>query len=98
MLFKELIATGHVGLAILGVLASLVSVYYYLRVLVALFLEKPSERQEREAAERPAVEAPLAGATVLVCAVLVLAGGFLQGPLMEKFVQPAMESARALLK
>ncbi len=98
MLFKELIATGHIGLAILGVLASLASVYYYLRVLVALFLEKPSERQEREAAERPAVEAPLAGATVLVCAVLVLAGGFLQGPLMEKFVQPAMESARALLK
>ncbi|MBK8726410.1 MAG: NADH-quinone oxidoreductase subunit N [Holophagaceae bacterium] len=98
MLFKELIGTGHVALAILGVLASLVSVYYYLRVLVALFLEKPTERQERDDAERPAVEAPLAGATVLVCAVLVLAGGFVQGPLMDKFVQPAMESARAFLR
>jgi NADH-quinone oxidoreductase subunit N len=98
MLFKELVGTGHVGLAILGVLASLASVYYYLRVLVALFLEKPTERQEREAAERPAVHAPLAGATVLVCAVLVMAGGLFQGFLSEGFARQAMESALSLLR
>jgi NADH-quinone oxidoreductase subunit N len=98
MLFKELVHTGHVGMAILGVLASLASVYYYLRVLVALFLEKPSERQEREAAERPAVVAPFAGATVLVCAVLVLAGGFVQGFLMDGFAQRAAESLRAVIR
>jgi len=98
MLFKELIHTGHVGMAILGVLASLASVYYYLRVLVALFLEKPSERQEREAAERPAVVAPFAGATVLVCAALVLMGGFFQGFLMDGFAQRAAESLRTVIR
>jgi NADH-quinone oxidoreductase subunit N len=85
MIFKELVGTGHVGLAILGVLASLASVYYYLRVPVALFLEAPSERLEREEGERPAVLAPLAGATVLVCGLMVLAGGFLQTLFVDGF-------------
>jgi NADH-quinone oxidoreductase subunit N len=93
MIFKELIGTGHVGLAILGVLASLVSVYYYLRVLVALFLDSPRASQEREAAERPAVLAPLAGATVLACGFLVMLAGFLQ-PWMNAFAERALESIR----
>ena len=79
MIFKELILQGHVGLAVVGVLASLVSVYYYLAVPVALFLDKPSGQQQREAAERPAVLAPLAGATVLVCGFLVLVLGLMPG-------------------
>lgn len=98
MLFKELVGTGHVGLAVLGVLASLASVYYYLRVLVALFLEKPTERQEREAAERPEVEAPFAGATLLVCAAIVLAGGFFQGFLGEGFARRALDGVLLVLR
>jgi NADH-quinone oxidoreductase subunit N len=98
MLFKELVATGHVGLAVLGVLASLASVYYYLRVLVALYLEKPTERQEREAAGRPPVEALLTGVTLVVCAAVVLAGGFLQGLLADGFAQRALQGAVALLR
>lgn len=86
MVFKELVQTGHVGLTVLGVLASLVSVYYYLRIPVALWLEKPRTSIEREVAEQPAVEAPFAGATVLVCGVLVLACGFLQTLLVDGFV------------
>jgi NADH-quinone oxidoreductase subunit N len=93
MIFKELIATGHVGLAIVGVLASLVSVYYYLRVLVALFMDAPRASQEREAAERPAVHAPLAGATVLACGFLVLLTGFLQ-PWMNAFAERALDWLR----
>lgn len=93
MIFKELIGTGHVGLAILGVLASLVSVYYYLRVLVALFLEAPRASQEREAAERPAVLAPLAGATVLACGFLVMLAGFIQ-PWMNAFAERALDGIR----
>lgn len=93
MIFKELIAAGHVKLAILGVLASLASVYYYLRVLVALFLTAPSAAAEREAEERPEAHAPLASASVWVCALIVMAGGFYQGFLMKGFALRALEES-----
>ena len=91
MIFKELILTGNVSMAVVGVLASLVSVYYYLGVPVALFMEKPSEFAEREAAERPAVLAPLAGATVLVCGILVLVLGLMPGTVLNAFARPASQ-------
>jgi len=98
MIFKELVGTGHVGLAVVGVLASLASVYYYLRIPVSLFLDKPSERIEREDAERPELAAPLAGATVLVCGMMVLAAGFFQTLFMDGFalraIQNWMDAAR----
>ncbi len=98
MIFKELVGTGHVGMAILGVLASLVSAYYYLRFLVALFLQAPSAEVERLASDRPAVHAPLAGATVLVAAVIVLAGGFVQAFLVQGFAQRALQEGLGLLR
>ncbi len=91
MIFKELILQGHIALAVLGVLASLVSVYYYLALPVALFLAKPSERQEREAAERPAVVAPLAGATVFICGFLVLVLGLMPGTIVDGFARSAAQ-------
>ncbi|MDE3032690.1 MAG: NADH-quinone oxidoreductase subunit N [Acidobacteriota bacterium] len=98
MIFKELVGTGHVGLAILGVLASLVSVYYYLHVLVALFLQAPSAEAERLASDRPAVHAPFAGATVLVAAAIVLAGGFTQAFLVQGFAQRALQEGLGLFR
>ncbi|WP_243303019.1 NADH-quinone oxidoreductase subunit N [Geothrix oryzisoli] len=98
MIFRELVGTGHVGMAILGVLASLVSAYYYLRLLVALFLQAPSAEAERLASDRPAVHAPLAGATVLVCAVIVLAGGFLQSGLADGFAKRALIEGLGLIR
>ena len=92
MIFKELIMQGHVSLAIVGVLASLVSVYYYLRLPVTLFIEKPSERAEREAAEKPAVLAPFAGATVLVCGLLVVVLGLIPGTVVEAFAKRAVQA------
>lgn len=97
-IFKELIGTGHVALAILGVTASLVSVYFYLRVLVALFLESPSAAQERDAQERPEVHAPLAVASVWVCAFIVLAGGFFQTLLMDGFAARALREGLEQLR
>lgn len=88
LIFKELVGTGHVGLAILGVLASLVSVGYYLRLLVALYLQSPSPRQEQEAAERPDVRPHLARASLWVCAMVVVGSGFwlpfLAGDLVQR--------------
>jgi NADH-quinone oxidoreductase subunit N len=97
-IFRELVATGHVGMAILGVLASLVSVYYYLRVLVALFLQAPSAEAERLASDRPEVHAPMAGATVLVAAFIVMAGGFLQTFLLQGFARRAVEEGLGLIR
>lgn len=97
MIFKELIMQGHIALAVLGVLASLVSVYYYLGVPVALFLAKPSPLQEREAAERPAAGAPLAGATVLICGFLVLLLGLIPGSVMDGFAQTAAQETLRML-
>jgi NADH-quinone oxidoreductase subunit N len=91
MIFKELILQGHVGLAIVGVIASLVSVYYYLRLPVTLFIEKPSEAAEREAAERPAIMAPFAGATVLICGLLVVILGLIPGTVMATFARRAVQ-------
>jgi NADH-quinone oxidoreductase subunit N len=98
MIFRELVATGHVGMAILGVLASLVSAYYYLRFLVALFLQAPSAEAERLASDRPAVHAPMAGATVLVCAAIVMAGGFLQTFLADGFARRALVEGLGLIR
>lgn len=98
MIFRELVATGHVGMAILGVLASLVSAYYYLRFLVALFLQAPSAEAERLASDRPEVHAPFAGATVLVCAAIVLAGGFLQTFLADGFARRALVDGLGLIR
>ena len=92
---------GHrdpVSLAILGVTASLVSVYYYLRVLVALFLEAPRASQEREAQERPAVHAPLAVASVWVCGLIVMAGGFFQTLLVDGFAARAVREGLEQLR
>ena len=98
MIFRELVGTGHVGMAILGVLASLVSAYYYLRFIVALFLQAPSAEVERLASDRPDVHAPLAGATVLVCAVIVMAGGFFQTLLADGFVRRALVEGLGLIR
>ena len=98
MIFRELVGAGHVGLAILGVIASLVSAYYYLRLLVALFLQAPSAEAERLASDRPAVHAPLAGAAVLVSAAIVLAGGFIQYALADGFAKRAIEEGLGLIR
>lgn len=98
LLFKELVATGHVGLAVLGVLASLVSLYYYLRVLVALFLQAPTEALERRRAEQPLAPSAMAGASVLVASFIVVMGGFAQAFLIPGFAGRAVDEGLKLLR
>jgi len=47
--FAAAIQSGMVGLAIIGVLTSVVSVYYYLRVMVYLYMKDPKEEVELNA-------------------------------------------------
>jgi NADH-quinone oxidoreductase subunit N len=91
MIFVELIRQGHVGLAVVGVIASLVSVAYYMRIPMVLFMESIPEGSGREESALPQVHAPFAGATLLVCGALVLVLGLCQGQVMASMAAPAIE-------
>jgi NADH-quinone oxidoreductase subunit N len=41
-IFSAAIKEGYIGLAIIGVINSVVSVYYYLRVTVAMYMDAPA--------------------------------------------------------
>jgi NADH-quinone oxidoreductase subunit N len=86
LLFKELILQGHVSLAIVGVVASLVSVGYYLKPIMALYMEQEPDSEP--------VCAPLAGATVLVSGVFVVLLGILPGRLLDGLVRPSVEAVQ----
>jgi NADH-quinone oxidoreductase subunit N len=47
-LFRSVIAGGFTGLAIIGVLTSLISAYYYLRVVVIMYMRDGEPETERE--------------------------------------------------
>jgi NADH-quinone oxidoreductase subunit N len=47
-LFRAVIAGGFTGLAIIGVLTSLISAYYYLRVVVIMYMRDGEPARERE--------------------------------------------------
>ncbi len=46
-LFQIVVQAGLVPLAIIGVINSLVSVYYYLRVIVVMYMKEPTEDSYR---------------------------------------------------
>ena len=47
-LFRSAIEGGYVGLAIIGVVTSLISAYYYLRVVVNMFMREGEQTRQRE--------------------------------------------------
>ena len=69
-IFSAAVKQGYIGLAIIGVMNSVVSVYYYLRVTVAMYMQDPSTAKEREA---PA----LVFSPALVLAIFISAYGVL---------------------
>lgn len=68
LVFAAAVDAGLVWLAILGVLASTVSGYYYLRVLVVMWMKSPDE-----APDNAKVEFPVARTTAVVLAVCAIA-------------------------
>ncbi len=69
-LFSAAIKANYVGLAIVGVLMSAVSCYYYLRVIVVMYFLDPEEEQIGEERKIP-ISICLGGALAL-CAVAVI--------------------------
>jgi NADH-quinone oxidoreductase subunit N len=71
-LFSAAIDAGYLGLAIIGVLNSVVSVYFYLKITVAMYMKAPDEAPAQTA--RPA----LAVAPMLALAVIISAYGVMR--------------------
>ena len=89
MVFSAAVSAGQVPLAILGVLTSVVSVYYYLRVPVLMYMREPGE-------EAPRRELATGEAFVLgVCALgVVYLGVFPNGSLPALGDMPVLDWAR----
>lgn len=67
--FSAAVGAGYVGLAVIGVVNSLVSVAYYLRVLVQMFMVEEGARAIDPPASRPAL---LSGILITAAATLLL--------------------------
>lgn len=79
-LFTAGLQAGEVGLVLAAVIASLVSVFYYLRVVVAMYM------RQHEASAKPTNEQPLgamAAFVVGVCALFTVVVGVYPGALLK---------------
>ena len=85
-IFRAAVETGHMGLAIVGVLNSVISVYYYLRPVVAMYMLESRENPGVPSA-RPVVHALLFVSIVVLLFVGVMPGGIFQA---------AVDSVRAI--
>src|SRR5882672_2105678 len=85
-LFGAAVQTGHIPLAIIGVLNSATSIFYYLRLLVLMYMREPGE-------VLPPVRVPVAiGIALVVTAVATLGFGVFPG----QWIEYARAGVRAL--
>jgi len=85
-LFGAAVQSGHVWLAVVGVLNSAISIYYYLRLLVLMYMREPGE-------VLPPVRIPAAiGVAILVTALATLGFGVFPG----QWIEAAQQGMRAL--
>jgi NADH-quinone oxidoreductase subunit N len=85
-LFGAAVSSGHILLAVFGVLNSAVSVFYYLRLMVLMYMREPQEAL-------PKLRVPLALALVLI---VTAAGTLLPGLWPSGLFEAARDGVRAL--
>jgi NADH-quinone oxidoreductase subunit N len=86
-IFKTAVESGHSTVALIGILTSIVSVYYYLRVVYFLYMKEGTGRD-------PAIDGGLFGVAALTISIVgILLIGIYPAPLFER----AGAAARALL-
>ncbi len=73
-LFAGAIERGHVTIAVIGVMASLVSLYYYLRVIVWMYMKEPMIADEKP---HPSVAVVIALAGLATLLIGVMPGAFI---------------------
>jgi NADH-quinone oxidoreductase subunit N len=81
--FSAAVRAGHLALALVGVLTSLVSVYYYLRLVVVMFMKEPDQEAVVDT-ENPAVYLVL-----LICLYAVIQLGLFPGNIVTLIHQAA---------
>jgi NADH-quinone oxidoreductase subunit N len=77
-LFRTAVEGGNIGLAVIGLLASLISAYYYLRVVVVMYMQPGEPDAQRE---------PWVNLAALVAAAATLLLGLIPGPLFAMAAQ-----------
>jgi NADH-quinone oxidoreductase subunit N len=75
--FSAAVKAGYTGLAILGVLSSVVSVFFYLRVVVMMYMTPPEHASQVPAVPR------VAGAALVVSAILIFYLGILPARVLD---------------
>jgi NADH-quinone oxidoreductase subunit N len=88
-IFSAAIKEGYLGLAIIGVINSVISVYYYLRVTIAMYMKEPATSGESPA---------LIFSPACIIAILISAFGVLRmGIFPSDYIDIAKQSFLALL-
>lgn len=78
-LFKEAVRYDLVGIAVIAVLTSVISAFYYLNLVVTMFMRSPEGEGEKVAlvpAGRTPLESPITTAVLVGCCVLIFVLGF----------------------
>ncbi len=74
VVIQSLVSTGHLVLAVLAVLCSVISAFVYLRVAVFMYMKEPSQ-------EEPSPWPPAVSAALAVSALVTVIGGIFPGSL-----------------
>ena len=85
-IFSAAVQEGHYYLAIIGVLSSVVSVFFYLRIVVMMYMT-----EEPAAPPRPAISVP-----AMVALGFVLLATFYLGVLPNRVLEFAMQSIQTI--
>jgi NADH-quinone oxidoreductase subunit N len=85
-LFSAAIHNGFIGLAVIGALNSVVSAYYYFRLMVNMYMQTPGNDQKNIAY----ASAPLVTSALALCAVLTIWFGI--GPFSLTSIVPSVNS------
>jgi NADH-quinone oxidoreductase subunit N len=88
--FSAAVKAGYIWLAVIGVLMSAVSAYFYLRVLVVMYMQDPAERPEYSAPQWTGMVGAGVGVSLWVCALSILILGVWPGWL-GYFAQQALD-------
>lgn len=88
-IFKTAVESGHTTVAVIGILASIISVYYYLRVVYYLYMKEPAEGH---------VVATGGGVFALGALIIAVVGILAIGIYPTPLFQAAGNAARVLLQ
>ncbi len=86
-IFKTAVDSGHVTIALIGILTSIVSVYYYLRVVYFLYMKEPAE----------GYAVPVGGVFATGALAISVIGIFVIGLFPTPLFEMASAAARAML-